>query len=164
MISPELLRHYPYFAGVSENCMKSVAAICEECSFKAGEKVFTESGEFITTAPIYEKGEEAGHLMILTEGQVDIVFELSKDREFVVGTLTAGDLMAISALIPPYYLTASGIAKVDGSLIQIKAPELRQLMDENPELGYRLMRGVSQALLTRLNQTRVELAGQSQTN
>jgi CRP-like cAMP-binding protein len=161
MISVELLRRYPYFAGVSENCLKSVAAICEERSFKAGEKVFAESGEFITTAHLYEKGEEASHLMILT---VDILFELSKEREFVVGTLTSGDLMAISALIPPYHLTASGIAKEDGALIQIKAPELRQLLDENPELGYRLMRGVSQALLTRLNQTRVELAGQSREN
>jgi CRP-like cAMP-binding protein len=161
MISQELLRRYPYFAGISDSCLKSVAAISEERSFKAGETVFKESGEFMTQAYIYEKGEEASHLMILTKGQVDIVFELTHERKLTVGSLTAGDLMAISALVPPYYLTASGIAKEDGSLIQIKAPELRQLLDENPELGYRLMRGVSQALLTRLNQTRVELAGQS---
>jgi CRP-like cAMP-binding protein len=161
MISTELLHRYPYFAGVSEGCMKAVAAISEERSFKLGETVFKESGELLAGKHIYEKCEEASHLMILTEGQVDVIFELPNERHLVVGTLTSGELMAISALVPPYYLTASGIAKEDGSLIQIKAPELRQLLDENPELGYRLMRSISEALLTRLDQTRVEIAGQS---
>jgi CRP/FNR family cyclic AMP-dependent transcriptional regulator len=161
MISPELLRRYPTFAGVSESCLKSVAEISEERSFKDGEKIFEESGELKASAHLYEKGDEASHLMILTKGQVDIAFELTKDRKIVVGTLAAGDLMAISALVPPYRLMASGIAKEDGSLIQIEAPELRELLEENPELGYRLLKGVSQALLSRLNQTRIELAGQT---
>jgi CRP-like cAMP-binding protein len=161
MISPELLRRYPYFAGVNEDCLKSVAAISEEKSFKSGDVVFEESGELKASAHLYEKGEEASHLMIISEGQVDIAFKLTGDRKVVVGTLLAGDLAAISALVPPYHLTASGIAKQDGKLIQIEAAELRQLLEENPELGYRLMSGVSQALLTRLNQTRIELAGQS---
>jgi CRP-like cAMP-binding protein len=161
MISPELLRRYPYFAGVEEDCLKAVAAISEERTFKAGEKIFEESAELKASAQIYEKGTEASHLMILTEGQVDIAFELTKERKIIVGTLAPGDLMAIAALVPPYHLTASGIAKEDGCLIQIKAPELRQLLEENPGLGYRLLKGVSQALLTRLNQTRIELAGQS---
>jgi len=161
MISPETLRRYPYFAGVDDSCLKAVAAISEERSFNAGEKVFEESGELKASAHIYEKGPEASHLMILTRGQVDIAFELTNDRKVIVGTLAPGELMSISALVPPYHLTASGIAKEDGSLIQIKAPELRELLEENPELGYRLMSGVSQALLSRLNQTRIELAGQS---
>jgi len=161
MISPELLRRYTHFAGIAEDCLKSVAAISKERSFNAGEKIFEESGELKASAHIYEKGDEASHLMILTEGQVDIAFELTGDRKVIVGALAAGDIMALSALVPPYHLTASGIAKTDGKLIQISAPELRQLCDENPELGYRLLSGISQALLARLNQTRIELAGQS---
>jgi CRP-like cAMP-binding protein len=161
MISPELLRRYPYFAGVSERCLKAVAAISEERTFKAEEKIFEESGKLLACDRIYEKGEEASQLMILTKGQVDIAFELGDGKKIVVGSLTSGDLMAISALVPPYHLTATGIAKQDGSLIQIEALALRRLCEENPDLGYHLMKGISQALAQRLNETRIQLAGQS---
>jgi len=99
--------------------------------------------------------------MILTEGKVDIALTLGTGEKAVVGTLVAGDLMALSALIPPYHLSATGVAKEDGKLIQIEAEALRQLCEENPGLGYRLMQGVAKGIMTRLQDTRVELAGQS---
>jgi CRP-like cAMP-binding protein len=160
MISPEVLRRYPHFAGIGDECLKSVASISEEQDFKAGEEIFQESSSFKATARIYEKGEEASHLYLLTEGQVDIAFILGSGAKAVVGTLGPGDLMALSALLPPYHLTASGIARSDGKLIQIEASELRKLCEENTELGYRLMMGVAAALIGRLQDTRVELVGQ----
>lgn len=160
MISPESLRRYPHFAGVPDECLKSVAMISEERSFKADEKLFSESGELKAGAQIYEKGGEAPYLLIIEEGQVDIVFSLREDENVVVDTLVSGDLMAISALIPPYQLTASGIARQDGKLIQIKAHELRQLCEDVPELGYRLMLQVAKAAMSRLSEARVQLAAQ----
>jgi CRP/FNR family cyclic AMP-dependent transcriptional regulator len=160
MISPEVLRRYPHFAGIGDECLKAVAMISEERDFKAGEEIFTESSSFKATARIYEKGEEASHLMLLTEGEVDIAFTLGSGEKAIVGTLVAGDLMALSALLPPYQLDASGIASSDGKLIQIKAADLRKLCEENTDLGYHLMLGVAKALRSRLLDTRVELAGQ----
>jgi CRP-like cAMP-binding protein len=161
MISPELLRRYPHFAGISDACLKSVATISDEVDFAAGEEIFEESAAFKATSRLYEKGKEANHLMLLTEGEVDIAFTLGSGEKTVVGTLVAGDLMAISALIPPYHLTASGIAREAGKTIRIEAEGLRHLCDENPELGYRLMQSVSKALMRRLQSTRIELAGVS---
>jgi CRP-like cAMP-binding protein len=161
MISPEILRRYPHFAGVEDACLGEVAKISEVREFNDGESIFDESRAFLATARIYEKGEQATHLMILTEGKVDIALTLGTGEKAVVGTLVEGDLMALSALIPPYHLSATGVAKEDGKLIQIKAEPLRQLCDENPDLGYRLMQGVAKGIMTRLQDTRVELAGQS---
>jgi CRP-like cAMP-binding protein len=161
MISPEVLRRYPHFAGIASACLGEVAKISDEREFKAGERIFEESGSFLATARIYEKGEEATHLMLLTEGKVDIGLTLGTGETVVVGTLVEGDLMALSALIPPYHLSATGIAKEDGKLIQIEAVALRKLLEENPELGYRLMQGAAKGIMTRLQDTRVELAGQS---
>jgi CRP-like cAMP-binding protein len=161
MISPEILRRYPHFAGVEDACLGEVAKISEVREFNDGETIFAESRAFLATARIYEKGEQATHLMILTEGKVDIALTLGTGEKAVVGTLVEGDLMALSALIPPYHLSATGVAKEDGKLIQIKAEPLRQLCDENPDLGYRLMQGVAKGIMTRLQDTRVELAGQS---
>ena len=160
MISPEILRRYPHFAGISESCIKAVAMISEERSFKAGEEIFHESSTFKATARIYEKGEEATYLYLVIEGEVDIAFTLGSGKKVVVGRVVAGDLMALSALLPPYQLNASGIARSDGKLIQIEAAGLRKLCEENTDLGYRLMLGVAKALHNRLLDTRVELAGQ----
>lgn len=161
MISSELLRRYPHFAGIEDACLGEVAKLSEEREFKAGEVIFKESSSYLATARIYEKGEEATHLMLLIEGQVDIALTLGTGEKAVVGTLVDGDLMALSALIPPYHLSATGVAKSDGKLIRIKAKALRELLEENPGLGYRLMQGVAKGLMTRLQDTRVELAGQS---
>jgi CRP-like cAMP-binding protein len=163
MISHEALRRYPHFAGIDDACLKEVGKISRERTFKAGEEIFSESGAFMVTSRIYDKGEEATHLLLLTEGNVDISLTLGTGKLARVGTLVAGDLMALSALIPPFHLTASGTGKEDGKLIEIEAEPLRQLCDENPELGYRLMQGVAKGLMIRLQDTRVELAGQSYT-
>lgn len=161
MISPEILRKYPHFGGIEDDCLKEVGRLSEERAFKKGEEIFSESRSFLATSRIYEKGEEASHLMLLTEGDVDIVLTLGSGQKAVVGSLVEGDLMALSALIPPFHLTASGIAKSDGQFIQFEAKPLRQLCDENPALGYRLMQGVAKGLMSRLQDTRVELAGES---
>jgi CRP-like cAMP-binding protein len=164
MISVEVLRRYPHFAGVADACLGEVAKLSEEKSFKAGERIFEESGSYMATARIYERGEEATHLLLLTEGKVDIALTLGTGESAIVGTVVQGDLMALSALIPPYHLSATGIAKEDGKYIQIEAKPLRQLCADNPELGYHLMQGVAKGLMTRLQDTRVELAGQSYTS
>jgi CRP/FNR family cyclic AMP-dependent transcriptional regulator len=161
MISIEVLKRYPHFAGIEDDCLREVGKISKEHAFKAGEEIFSESADLMATSRIYERGKEATHLMLLTEGYVDISLTLGTGEKARVGTLSVGDLMALSALIPPFHLTASGTAKEDGSLIQIEAVPLRRLCEENPELGYRLMQGVAKGLMTRLQDTRVELAGQS---
>lgn len=158
MISAEILRKYPYFAGVSPDCLKAVAQLSEERSFKAGDILFKESGEFIGESKLYEKGEEASHLILLISGEVNIAYRLGIGEPVVIGTVVAGELLSLSALIPPYQLTAEGIAKTDGKGIYIEAKQLRELLEANPELGFKLYKGVSKALMSRLKDTRVELA------
>lgn len=161
MISPEVLRRYPHFAGVGDACLRSMAELSAEKTFKAGDRLFSESGRLKAGSYIYEKGKEATHLLLLTEGEVDIAYSMASGEEVIVGTLVAGDLMALSALIPPYHLTASGIAKSDGRYIAIEAEGLRQLMEGEHALGHRLMAHIAKALMARLTDTRVQLAGQT---
>lgn len=161
MISPETLRRFPYFSGLSDDGLKSVAMISEEVSFKAGEHLFDESGTFKAGSRIYSQEGTASHLMLLTEGDVEVGFDLADGKQVVVGTLVPGDLMALSALIPPHRLTASGIAKTDGKMIAIEAEPLRACCEDNPALGYSLMKHVSKAIMQRLMETRLQLAGTS---
>jgi len=145
MISPERLRRYPHCAGAPDDLLKAVAMLAHERHFKAGERLF-------------EEGATATKLMFLDAGEVDIVYRLGDDRDVTVDTLVEGDLAAWSALLEPYRLTATGVARTDGVVIEVEAVGLRQICQANPSHGFLMMSQVAMALRDRLNATRIQLA------
>lgn len=147
MISPELLRRYPYFGEVDDESLKQVAMISNEVKFSAGETIF-------------EEGDPAENLYLLTDGEVDLQYTLGSGELRTVDTLVAGDLMVWSALVEPYKCSATGKVKKDAMAIAMAADKLRQLCENNHELGYRVLTSVAQLLATRLEGARVQLATQ----
>lgn len=145
MISPERLRRYPHCAGAPDEMLKAVAMLAHERSFKAGDRLF-------------EEGATATKLMFLDSGEVDIVYRLGDNRDVTVETLVEGDLMAWSAVLEPYRLTATGIGRKGGVVIEVEAEGLRRLCQENPFHGFVMMTQVAKTLRDRLNATRVQLA------
>ena len=79
MVSIEVLRSFPYFAGVSAESLKAVAAITEERAFPAGQ-------------PLFKEDDPARALYILREGQVDIVYQRHVDEGRVVRMCLLHDL------------------------------------------------------------------------
>jgi len=145
MISPELLRRYPYFGGVSEESLKRVAMIADEVTVPAGKRMFN-------------TGDPATHLYIIVKGEVNIQYELGNGERRTVDTLVDGDLLVWSAIVEPYKATAEGTTPKPTHLIGISAPQLRQLCDQDPLLGYRLSAQVAKLLAHRLEGARVQLA------
>ena len=78
MISPELLRRYPYFADISEDSLRQVAMISEERSAPNGTVIFQE-------------GDVAEGLFIIAEGEVDIQYTLGSGEPRTVDTVVAGE-------------------------------------------------------------------------
>jgi CRP/FNR family transcriptional regulator, cyclic AMP receptor protein len=145
MISPEVLRRYPYFAGVGEESLKRVAMITAERFVPAGTTMFRE-------------GDPAEHLSIICKGEVNIQYELGNGELRTVDTLVDGDLLCWSALIEPYKVTAIGTTTKGTELASIDAVKLRKLCDEDPRLGYCLTKQVAKLLAHRLEGARVQLA------
>jgi len=144
-ISSDLLSRYPYFAGVSEKSLEDVAAICEEKSYRSGDVLFA-------------KGQPALHLLILVRGEVDLQSVLPSGDRKTVDTLVGGDLMCWSALIKPHRMHLDGVARTESRLLLIPADKLRPLMEEDRNLGYRLMTGIAGALGHRLEGAQIQLA------
>jgi CRP-like cAMP-binding protein len=124
--------------------LRQVAMQAEEKSFEAGERLF-------------EEGRPARHLLMLETGKVDIVYRLPNGRDVIVDTLVEGDIMAWSALLEPFRLTASGVARSAGRMIAIEAEALRGLCQSHPELGLPMMTEIARTLRDRLAGTRVQL-------
>lgn len=145
MISPEILRRYPYFAGVSEDSLKAVAMMADEQVIPAGTLMFRE-------------GTEATKLHIITQGEVNIQYELGNGELRTVDTLVDGDLLCWSALIEPHKATAHGTATKETHLVSIDGPQLRELCQSDPLVGYQLTMQVAKLLAHRLEGARVQLA------
>lgn len=145
MISPEVLRRYPYFAGLSDESLKQLAMIAEEQTVPANSVMFRE-------------GDPASHLSVVIKGEVNIQYMLGTGELRTVDTLVEGDLLMWSALVEPYKATALGTATKETRLVRIDAAKLRMLCENEPILGYRLMTQVARLLAHRLEGARVQLA------
>lgn len=150
MISPELLRQYPFFGILDDAELKSVAMIAEEVSFKVNERLF-------------QKGESAHSLYFLLQGSVELYnfaeeASLEGDRGVLVGTVNPGEPFAISAVIEPYIFTAAAWTSSPSRVIRIEAVELRDLFGQDRRLAFIIIRQASQAAMERLHATRVQLA------
>jgi CRP-like cAMP-binding protein len=145
MISPEQLRRYPYFGGISPESLKQIAMIAEEKCIPAGTELFRE-------------GDPAKHLSVITRGEVHIQYLLGSGELRTVDTLVGGDLLGWSGIVEPYRYTAIATTTRDTELIQLDAVKLRQLLEQDPLLGYRLITQVAKLLANRLEGARVQLA------
>lgn len=151
MVSPELLRRYPFFGELDAAQVKAIAMISEEVSY-------------VKDAVVLEEGQPANTLYLLIDGEVDLYYRSEKEKghgvrkELLAGVINSGDIFAISALIEPFIYTATVRAGKNSHVIKIDAVALRTLMGKKCELGYVLMRQIAKASMERLQYTRVQLA------
>lgn len=144
-ISPELLRRYPHFAGVSDEGLEQLAMISHERLFDRGEVLFRQ----------YEPSDQ---LYLLVRGEVDVEFVTGTGDHRSVDTLVGGDLLGWSALVEPHQAHFSAVAKKNTRAIAIEADKLRALLDKDPNLGYRLMTAIAHVVSHRLEGAQVQLA------
>ena len=145
MISPEVLRRYPFFTTASDETLKLLAMGGETRTYEAGQYLFHD-------------GDAADHLLVLTEGEVDIQYVLQDGEHRTVDTRVAGDIVLWSAVVVPFKTTANGVARRRTRVVALDALKLRELCETDHELGYHLMREIAQVMSHRLQGARVQLA------
>jgi CRP-like cAMP-binding protein len=151
MISPEILRRYPYFGNLSSSQLYAIADIAEQVSFEKGQTIF-------------EECQPANELYLLLNGGVDFFYKSEEEfhpkssKEFSVGEVNPGEPFGLSALLEPYVLNTTAKASKDCQAIKIDANALRLLFQKDEDLGYRMMTQTAKALMERLASVRVQLA------
>ena len=144
MVSPELLRRYPFFSGLDEGRLVFLAKAAQEDSVAAGEYFFRD-------------GETLNTLYILMEGEVAITANLpAKGREIVLSTINPGEVFAWSALVPPYQATSSAKAVASCRVIALDCVALRAQLERDHTLGYMIMARLAQVMRDRIRDMRME--------
>jgi CRP/FNR family cyclic AMP-dependent transcriptional regulator len=148
MVSPELLRRYPFFALLNDEQIKAIAMIAEEKTFPKDTLLVKEN-------------TPANRLMLMLEGDVDLIYSGGGEGAIVnalVGSIAPGEILGVSALIEPYISICSAKATMPVKIVDIDGAAVRALMQLDKNLGYILMCNASSAVLERLKYTQVELA------
>ena len=150
MISPELLRRYPFFGPMDDSQLKALAMLAEVLPYGAGETVF-------------DAQQEADALYFLLEGGVDLSFVVEDptqpgmSREFHVSPVNPGEPFGISALLEPYRYGATIRTSVRSQVLKIQSAGLRALCELDPRMDSILMRQIAKAAFKRLQDTRAIL-------
>jgi len=143
MISPEVLRRFSLFAGLSPEIYNDLAMAGEEISLSEGVWLFHE-------------GDSADSLYLLLSGTITLKLAVgSPDNLTEIEDLVQGDMIGWSALVEPHIYTLSAMAGSPVRLVRLDADTVLGLMEDNAEAGFTIMRNLSQAIVKRMSHLRV---------
>jgi CRP-like cAMP-binding protein len=104
---------------------------------------------FGTGQIIYQKGEPAQNIYIVLSGQVSIRLPGDRGVSVMIDELTQGDIFGscVSFALDSYVLTAQ--CTDDCELLCIKASALKELLEEDPRMGYAIQSKISEIYFRR---------------
>lgn len=144
MVSPELIRRYPFFSNFSIDQIVLLAKVAEE---KAFERDYYFNHE----------GEELDTFYLILEGEIVLVTTLpQKEQEVILNTLGPGDIFGWSAFIPPYTATAGAKTISSSRVVAFDVIQLRKIFTEDSQFGYLMIVKIAQVIRDRLNSLRME--------
>jgi CRP-like cAMP-binding protein len=140
----QILAHHPFFQGLEERYIQLVAGCGSNVKFEAGEFLFKE-------------GEEANAFFLIRRGKIAVEAFAAERGSLIIDTLTDGDILGWSWLIPPYHWHFDAKAVELTRAIALDARCLRTKCEQDHDLGYELLKRFSQIIEERLQATRVQL-------
>jgi CRP/FNR family cyclic AMP-dependent transcriptional regulator len=144
MVSPEVIRRYPYFSGLSIDRINLLANIAEE--------VESEQGQYF-----HQEGDPISKVYIIVEGEVSLVTTLPQQgKEVVINTFGTGDVFGWTSLIPPFTAGAGAKSVTNCKLLEFDADELRVKFEDDYEFGYLMMMKIAQIIRERLDSIVIE--------
>lgn len=161
MISLELMRPYPFFAGLSQDQVNSLAQVADSMTVETGHKFFHE-------------GDELNSFYLVQEGTVSIIIGVTDrnveqslanqltgnliNNDITVSTVEVGDVFGWSALIPPNESTAGARASTPCTMVVFDCEKLRPVFEKDYNFAYMMTMTLkaAQVIRNRLRDRRIE--------
>ncbi len=145
MASPEYLETpaaleevagHPFLRGLNSGHLSALADCAMRTRFREGEMIFRE-------------GDPANRFYLVMSGQVAL--ETSGiEKSVTVQTISGGDVLGWSWLFPPYYTHFSARAAKKTEAMFFYGTRLREMCEENHDLGYEIVRRIAAVVIDRL--------------
>ena len=128
------------FRDLTDPQTAAISALAQRVRLSAGEVLF-------------HLGDDADWLYSIEWGRLALTLPMrvrSREEEVLIEERLRGQTVGWSALIPPHHMTMTAKALAETELVAIPRAPLLQLIDAQPEIGYRLMRNLGVVMGHRL--------------
>jgi len=143
-LTDQRLADHPFLKGLSEEHLK----ILEDCSMK---RVF-EKGEVI-----FCEGDLANRFYLILTGSVALESKREGEPPVLIQTIGPGDVLGWSWLFPPYNWHFDARALERTEAIFLYGTRIRAKCEEQPALGFELLKRMAQVMVQRLQATRKQI-------
>jgi CRP/FNR family cyclic AMP-dependent transcriptional regulator len=138
------LDEHPFLAGIDGKLRGLLVGCAANERFGAGKYLLRE-------------GQKAGKFYLIRQGAVAVEVYAPGRAALVVETLHGGDVLGWSWLVPPHRWTFDARAVEDTRVVSLDAACLRRKMDDDPALGYEVMRRFLPVMAHRLQASRLQM-------
>ena len=146
----DLLKQADIFKGLSDDQLAKIQAGCKEIEYQSGSRLFAE-------------GEKSDRVWIVSEGQVDLRFDLPgrpSSEENTIFSITPGNTLGWSSFIPPYqYKLSAYCATRTCKIIQVLNEFLLDLFEKDARMGFLVITNVTAIASAHFNQLQSSVGG-----
>ncbi|HBP17163.1 MAG TPA: hypothetical protein DEA08_05120 [Planctomycetes bacterium] len=142
-----LLKHSKVFDALSDEQLDRVVALGQVESFPEG-------------AVIVEEDKAGKSCYFLIQGRVDIEIRSpfgGSDKVQKIATIKRGEMFGELSLVDGFLRSASARAAEAVELLAFENEQLEALMEDDPRIGYQIMRNVANVLSSRIRTTNMKL-------
>src|SRR5215467_5918800 len=139
-----LIAEHSFLSDLEQRYVQSLTGCAANVRFDAGTYLFRE-------------GEPANHFYLVRQGKVAIEISAPPRKPIIVQTLSDGEVLGWSWLVPPYQWRFHARAVEPVRAIALDGKCLRAQCEENHDLGYELLKRFAQVITQRLEATRFQL-------
>jgi CRP/FNR family cyclic AMP-dependent transcriptional regulator len=140
----QLLAEAPAFNGMSQEHLELIAGCAQNKTFEDGKYLMRE-------------GDLADTFYVIRHGRVALEVFVPQRGALTIETIDDGDLLGWSWLVPPFRVDFDVRATGNVHTVAFDASCLRGKSDDDPVLGYELMRRFIPVMVERLQATRMQL-------
>jgi signal transduction histidine kinase len=141
----EALKSSEIFQGLTDEELEKLLPLCQEQVYEAGAVMFCE-------------GAQCNYVQTLKSGKVALETELTISRSAAeratIDVLSGGSSFCWSALMEPHILTSSGRCLEQTEILALDGEKLKALLDENPQMGYKVAMNLVKVVASRLQHTK----------
>lgn len=152
MVSAAFLKECNIFQELNDAQIEKLVAIAKEESYPTG-------------ALLYKEGEPSTQLYLVLQGKVflEMKCDMGPTRppmQVIIDVVTRREAFGWSAFAEPHLHTLSALIAEPTKLIAFEGGKMKALMEEECDMGFGIMKGLTRLLASRLNHTRVLLIGE----
>lgn len=159
MISPELLRRYDFFAGLSHDQIVTLSRLADEQNVDEGHY-------------FYHEGDKLDNFFLAVDGAVGIVLEIPDQavqqsvssqltgdlitRDITITTVGSGMVFGLPGIIPPNEASSTAKALTPCLVYVFDSDGLKKAFAEDCELAYLITLRAAQIIRNRLKDLQIE--------